>query len=285
MDFGLFKKIIDEVKDVNRHIWLHHFGEPALDKNLPAYIKYAKDCGIRTGISSNGTKLTKDISKKIIEAGLDEIIISLDGATRETYNKIRINGEFNDVVKNIENLITAREELGKKNPYIILSIIQMNDTEKELDMFADRWKDTKVDNILLKKFVTWCDQKEGVKDLAKKKHMVISEERKRPPCYYLWDSVVVYWDGTVVSCCRDFDGKMIIGNLKNNTLEEIWHSEKAIAIRERHKQGDFNFSICKACKDYPDTAPTKFLINKKNWNKVLQRLSKIYTNRKNKHYM
>ncbi|MFI5324764.1 MAG: radical SAM protein, partial [Candidatus Rokuibacteriota bacterium] len=89
MDFGLFEKIIGEVSSAKRKpvTHLHGFGEPMLDKRLPDKVRLAKAQGIkRTYIVSNASLLSLDMSRKLIEAGLDKMKISFYGTDEKSYN-------------------------------------------------------------------------------------------------------------------------------------------------------------------------------------------------------
>lgn len=104
MDDALFDRIIDEcAAERCREIHVHNFGEPLLDKRLEDRIRRAKQRGIaKVKIFSNGSLLTAERARSLIEAGLDEIKISLDGATREEFESIRCPLKFDRVVQNVE---------------------------------------------------------------------------------------------------------------------------------------------------------------------------------------
>ena len=113
MDDDIFKKVINECAKYNcGNVHLHNFGEPLLDKKIIQRIKYAKDKGLpRVKIFSNGSLLTTNMAEKLINAGLDEIKISFDGANKEEFEKIRYPLKFESVVKNIKRLVTIRDKL------------------------------------------------------------------------------------------------------------------------------------------------------------------------------
>jgi len=116
MDDALFDRILDECAAARcREIHLHNFGEPLLDKRLEHRIRRAKEKGIaKVKIFSNGSLLTAERARVLIDAGLDEIKISFDGATREEFEAIRRPLKFDRVVANVEQLVKLRNELGSK---------------------------------------------------------------------------------------------------------------------------------------------------------------------------
>ena len=92
MDLDTYKKIIDECKENNiAAVKLSWRGEVLLNRNFVEMVKYAKDAGIKeVSTLSNATLLTPEVSKGLIKAGIDQIVFSVDGITKETYEKIRI---------------------------------------------------------------------------------------------------------------------------------------------------------------------------------------------------
>ncbi|GAH58289.1 unnamed protein product [marine sediment metagenome] len=94
MDLGLYKKIIDEVKNYVYDINLFHRGEPLLHPSIIDIISYANNKNIKTRIHTNSTLLTPELSRKIILSGLDLISFSFDGYTKETYEKNRVNANY-----------------------------------------------------------------------------------------------------------------------------------------------------------------------------------------------
>ncbi len=91
MDWGLYKKIIDEARDFVYDINLFLGGESLFHKRLPDMIRYAKENGIGTRLSTNATVLTKEKREALLDAGLDFIIFSFDGYEKEVYENIRVN--------------------------------------------------------------------------------------------------------------------------------------------------------------------------------------------------
>ena len=72
----------------------------------------------------------------------------------------------------------------------------------------------------------------------------------REACYQLWESPQINWDGTVSACCRDYDNMMIVGDLRRNTLAEIWAGSEIEGWRERIRNGDYSHPLCKDCYKY-----------------------------------
>ena len=101
MDFDLYKKIIDEAKDFVFDVNLFHRGESLLHPRIYDMIKYANEKGIYTRLFTNATLLDDKNAKSIIDSGLDFISFSFDGYTKEDYEKVRINFDFDKTINNI----------------------------------------------------------------------------------------------------------------------------------------------------------------------------------------
>lgn len=245
MDMNLYKKIIDNCVKLNiKIITLSFFGEPFLDKTIIEKIRYAKEKGMNVGFYSNASLLTEKFAKEIIEAKLDNITISFDGATKETYEKIRKNLKFEVTKKNVLGLINTRKKLNKKNPRINLVLVELEENKKEIKQFYQYWKG-KVDSINIINMRNWANdiQKEGTKE-----SFHFNKKIKRKPCALIWLKMVVDWNGEVVLCCDDWNHSTVVGNLKNQTIEEIWKGEKLRKIREAHLRGEFyKVPLCAGC--------------------------------------
>jgi radical SAM protein with 4Fe4S-binding SPASM domain len=245
MNMKLYKKIIDNCYKLGiKMITLSFFGEPFLDKTIIEKIKYAKSKRMNVGFYSNASLLNEKLAKEIIEAKLDGITISFDGYSKETYEKIRKNLKFEITKKNVLGLIKIRNKLDKKNPRINLVLVELEENKKEIGNFYKEWKE-KVDSINIINMRNWANdiQKEGTKE-----SFHFNRKIKRKPCALIWMKMVVDWNGDVVLCCDDWNHSTILGNLKKQSIEEIWKGEKLRKIREAHIKGEFHkVSLCSAC--------------------------------------
>lgn len=241
MDMALFTKIVDECAALGiGHLRLHNYGEALLDRRLVEKIRYAKRAGIReVGIISNGSLITEQIARGMVEAGLDAINISVDAAGREVFEATRVGLKYDKVVAGIERLLRVRRELDHARPKLILSFVRQGNFAEE-EAFIDRWRD-RADKIHVTDLHNWAGTLHHESDV-------------RFPCYRAWLTFTVLWDGRVALCCADFDGRHILGDLRTSTIQEIWNSEAYRATRRAHLDHG-GPSICQACdlpkKDSP----------------------------------
>jgi radical SAM protein with 4Fe4S-binding SPASM domain len=245
MNMSLYKKIIDNCKKLNiKIITLSFFGEPFLDKEIIEKIKYAKEKGMSVAFYSNASLLTEDLSKNIINSGLDGITISFDGYSKGTYEKIRKKLNFDIVKRNVLNLIETRKNMKKNNPKINLVLVELEENKGEIKQFYREWK-KKVDSINIINMRNWANdmQKEGTKE-----SFHFNKKIKRKPCALIWQKMIVDWNGDVVLCCDDWNHSTVLGNLNKQTIEEIWRGEKLRKIREAHVKGEFwKVPLCSGC--------------------------------------
>lgn len=238
MEFSLFKKIIDEMKDSAELIYLHGLGEPLLCSQFFKFLEYAKSQNLKVGISTNATLLGKNQSRKLLDLGLDYLILAFDGATKETYEKIRVGGNFEKVEANIKNFLVMKKKR-KKSPFTVIQFITMKENEEEAGLFLKKWQRLGADVVRVKPVVDFFGQQ---------KPKTISAVSN---CFYPFRMINIYFDGTVVPCCEDNFGDYSLGNIKEKSLKEIWNGEKARILRQKlAKRKRSEILLCRSCR-YP----------------------------------
>lgn len=149
MDMKLFTKIIKDINHDLELIYLQGWGEPLLHPNLTDMIKYIKE-RLRTtvGLTTNAILLKDNICEHLLRSGLDIIAISFAGATRETHDNIRINCNFDIILKNIKHLIELRKTL-KNNIKIIASYLMMKQNVNNLPNFIKLCNNLGIDEVVI----------------------------------------------------------------------------------------------------------------------------------------
>jgi radical SAM protein with 4Fe4S-binding SPASM domain len=246
IDPVVFKKIIDDIKGKVEFVWLQDYGEPFLNKQIFELIKYARSQGVGTGISTNATVLTPKIIDGIFESGLDYIIFAIDGATRETYEKIRVGAKYDKVVENVRRFLEAKKKAGAQI-FSVVQCIYMDATENEVAEFKRLWNIPGVDAVRIRQ-ITYSGN-----------HGKFSNTQKNKPCYWLWSNPHIKWDGTVVPCCQDVDAKHPLGNIQEMSLDKAWNSEKMQEMRRMHLEGKAGeIPLCRNCNMYQPSKPLIF---------------------------
>jgi hypothetical protein len=232
MEDSLYRPLVDECAASGcRELHLHNFGEPMLDKRIEERIAYAKQKGVRrVRIFCNGSLLTISRAKGLIEAGLDDLKISFDGATREEFERIRTPLKFDVVVQNIVEMVKMRNAAGSK---MRIRVACCSTTDKESTMQS---LEKVVDAFSFGKLHNWGGQTEIV-------------GRHRKPCSRLWRTFTVLANGEVSLCCLDYDGQQTLGRVGNGTtIREVWNGPVYREIRAAHRQArQSQIPLCANC--------------------------------------
>jgi radical SAM protein with 4Fe4S-binding SPASM domain len=243
MDLALFKRAIDNAAALGiQKLQLNRFGEPLLHPSLVEMTEYAIRKGIRRAyFASNASLLNPEIAQRIIDSGLHHIILSLDGATAETFEHIRRGLKYKNVRKNIENFLELRAKEGRKYPYVVLNTILMKETEQQMGEVMGKWG----------KLVDELNVISAVKYGGIENHSSINRSTlpiKRGPCLHLSERLAIFWNGDVTVCCGDVNGDLRIGNIAQASIEELWNSAAIDRIRRIHASRDFSqLPICEGC--------------------------------------
>ena len=132
MEWDLYTSIIDEIAPFAEAVVLHSWGEPLLHKRIMDMIAYAKERDLWVETSTNATQLTEEVARQLLDAGLDRIYLSMDGLTKETYEKVRVKGNFEEVLGNIERFLDLKHELGSPIEADI-QIVRLSETDAEVE--------------------------------------------------------------------------------------------------------------------------------------------------------
>lgn len=254
MDYELAKKIIDEMAPHVGTIVLHVWGESLLHPRIFDIIKYCHKYNVRTELSTNTSLLDENVIKGLIDSGLSVIYLCIDGATKETYEYIRKNGDYEEAVNNVKDFLRVKKENDSKTPFINLQIIVMNETKKEIEMFKEQWS-KKVDRINVKPLDTWGGQ---IPEINVLKNNGDNKPMKRFHCPNLWYHVHIYFDGSIVCCDRDFDARYPLGNVKEGVMK-AWNGSKMQELRKKHIEHSLSdVPSCGNCNEWCWWEPTLF---------------------------
>ena len=243
MDFGLFKKIIDEAKESVYEANLFHRGEPLLNPEIIKMIDYAANSGIRTRLHTNAVLLDSEISKKLISSGLHRISFSFDGYTKEMYEKNRIGAKFEDVLFKINEFLKIKKSLSSKAPHATIQIIEYDENlsseelKKEKRKFFSYFKNNPPDWFVARKPHNWGG---SLKIAGSKSDADNIKKTKISKCTFPWYAMVILSDGKVVPCPQDFFGKLEIGDIFLKTIKEIFNDKKIISLRKKFSDRDID---------------------------------------------
>ncbi len=179
-------------------------GEPLLNKEFDKLIKTAKTLNYYTYLSTNGILLTQEVSEKILESGLDHIVVSVDGISHESYEFYRSGGDLSKVVSGVKNLIGARKKSGLKRPFIEMQFLVNKQNEHELDDVADFSKNTGFDMLSFKSMQVYDNANKFLPDDKRfNRYLKPKNKRNKRACFRLWSHAVFTSDEKLAACCYD----------------------------------------------------------------------------------
>ena len=186
-------------------------------------------------LNTNATNLTEDIAHEIFKNKISQVVISGDHYEKETFEKLRKNSNFEKIVENVDRLFSIKKQYPDSFTEIRISGINMY---KNLDKkkFYDFW-------IKRSDHVTVGDALERWDTYNNSVHDDLVD-----PCENLWDRMYVWFDGKVNPCDADYKSYLSYGNLKENSIKEIWNSEIIEKTRVSHLNNERNkIDPCNKC--------------------------------------
>lgn len=259
MELGDFKHLVDQLGDEVFMMMMWNQGEPYINKCFNHMVRYAHERGIFTFTSTNGHFVRNDEqARAIVESGLDELIVSLDGVDQETYEKYRVGGRIERVFEGIRLLVKAKEVLGSETPLINLQFIVMKHNERDLAEAELLAHGLKVDKFLVKTVQVYTS--DDAEDFLPDEDAFSRYERqggglvvKGQPtrgCKVLWYSSMVNWNGAVAPCCFDKDVDFEMGQAFNGqAFDEIWRGRAYMDFRRQVLADRGAFDMCRNCSE------------------------------------
>lgn len=246
MDFGLFKQAIDKAaRSGILKCTLHLSGESLLHKDFISMVTEAKKNGLYVRFHTNATLLSAKLADKLARSELDEISFSFDDPRKEVYEKIRINADFNKTLDNIRYFLGLRKKMGLSKPRVIVQRIKLSnfiygpDNEEEYKKIFRGLGVDKFNTILTHNWAGTC-QGGSIESYSAKENKV--------PCLAIWSRFAIGWDGKAYACCNDMDGKLLIGDLNNSNIMDIWNGAAMVALRSAMAAADYDkIGLCRDC--------------------------------------
>jgi len=152
MSWALFTRIVDQFPNISRVV-LHGIGEPMMVKDLPRMVRYLKDRGTYVLFNTNGTLLRPKKGRELIDAGLDELRVSLDAAEAKAFQLVRGRDWFGRIVRNIRDFVELKRSAGAANPRLSLWLTGLRETLEQLPDFIRLAADLGVPEVHLQRLV------------------------------------------------------------------------------------------------------------------------------------
>jgi radical SAM protein with 4Fe4S-binding SPASM domain len=223
--------------------------EPLLDKRLPDAIRHIKRVlpHVRTMINTNGSGLVPSVLERLVDAGLDHINYSLNALTEETFERVHTHLSFDAVMSNLRHLID------NKPSSLAVTVRSMVVRASAMEFaFPKRFSD--LPDLMEQAGVEYrinaiCNRAgtlEGWEDLIVFEHT--DHLRHNRYCHDLFENVEILYNGDVIACCNDWAREMVMGNLADQTLAEVWNGNTARVRREKAAAGRYReMPGCRDC--------------------------------------
>jgi radical SAM protein with 4Fe4S-binding SPASM domain len=239
----LFEKIASELiahKNQVKRVSLYRDGEPLLDKKLSARVRRLKEGGIRkVSISTNVSFLTEKTSCDLLEAGLDEILLSIDSLDKSVFEAIRVRLKFEEVLENALRFIELRNRI-RPQTTVIMRMIRQESNKDEWPAYRDYWTPRLAshDRVYYSDVHNWGGQLQNF--------VPVTESLQRSmPCVALWSLFIIFANGDVPMCSVDYNNKYPLGDVRDHSIKEVWQSRVAQERRDNHLAGNRKcYSIC-----------------------------------------
>ena len=238
MNLDIFKNAIDELEGNVEAITLASRGEPMLNPQISEMLAYMKGKFLGSKINTNASILSEKLIHELLSADLQTIVFSVDASDKETYEKIRVNGNFEKVKGNIElfHKIKTRD-YPKSRTISRISGVKLNDNQ-DLQKMIGMWKDL-VDQVAFVHYSPWESAYDNQVNSVKS------------ACSELWGRMFVWWDGRMNPC--DYDYKSALTEKLNPTFPEqsitdFWNSDFYSSLRNTHLNKErYNVEPCARC--------------------------------------
>lgn len=258
VDFDLYKRFIDDIAPTTNTLMFYFMGEPFIHENAYEMIKYARSKGLFVETCTNGDFI--DV-KGIIYSDVNKISFQLGGIDEATHQRYRVRSSFTKAERNLRALVAERKNHPGSNVQIEAGLIVMRHNEHQVADFLS-WAraagadvanviDPAVRNMLEAHAYLPRERKYWFYDEAAfergvlKPKVVLDNE-----CSWIWNSMVVNWNGDAVPCCRDPNGTQVLGNVFESGLKGVFNGERAIAFRNRILTAQREVGLCNLCSGY-----------------------------------
>ena len=232
LSFADFCKVIDEGARYGLcSIKLNYINEPLLRSDLPRFVEYARSQGVlNVYFATNGLLLTEEMCRRLIDAKVSKIMISLDATTPETFLAMRRSKHFDEIVANIKRLIEMRQDY----PLVRVNFLETLVNQHESQDFIDQW--TGLADMI------GFQQQVGLPGAEYELLTDVDEFQ----CAFPFKLVVVDCDGNILPCCTFSGREMPMGNISDTTIAQAWG--RMNDLRALHLRGGYEENpICAHC--------------------------------------
>ena len=246
MTLAEFKRLVDPLADVLLGISLSLRGDSLHAPELLDMVRYCHERNIGTAFPTNFSyKLSDEKIEELVECGLDHLMISLDGTTQEAYEQYRRGGNLDLILDNCRRLIAAKKRRGAVRPFLEWKFVRFAHNRHQLEDARRMAGEMGFDRF------SWMeDHQETYQRTVAQSNAGAARLKRGTPCFWLYRTMVICWDGRVLPCCNDhFD----MGTAGEQGVLDIWNGPQFQELRRMFRTGivtGANGLICENCPEY-----------------------------------
>jgi len=272
MSAELWTKIVMEAARERPDVefWPTFYGEAlAIGKKIYRRIREAADAGLTNLVlNSNGSYCRDGNNELILTCGLKKFILSLDGFTKPTFERIRYtldpHGKYESVYEGVRDLLRRKRALdaqGVPTPLIICQFSMMDENEHEAEAFKDYWLSLGAD-VKIREKLTWT----GFVPAAN----LTKNYRQRIACPWANNTCAIHWNGDVVACAVDNEGRFVAGNVNEQSIAQVWRG-RLRTFREMHRNHIWDDlpEVCQGCLDWQAVGASYYRANGEVYHSVV----------------
>lgn len=243
MPESIWRKVIDGCEGHDIQIFFPHiYGEPLLETGLWDVLSYVNKKLPQThiGLFTNGALLTEEVGRKLLEHNLGFIAFSIDAATPPTYNYMRPGLNYFEVVNNVRNFLVYLHKTNHSEVFTRVQMVVRAENSHEIKFVEKLWqKYVNQVNILGDDGRAIMDGSDG---------SPAYKCNARWACYTAFQNLYVLPNGDCVVCCKDWLGLTVLGNVMQQSIDEIWYGSTYQYVRYRILQHEYDkVDACDAC--------------------------------------
>jgi len=242
-----FKRLADESGPFGAYLRISGGGEPMLHPQATDLLVYAKSKGCKIGLITNGSKFNKENSRALMEAGVDMIEFSVDAMDRETYDRVRKGLDWDTLMESVKRMLRLRVETGSKSKIVASCVHQEGVDADAVEKF---WVDNiGIDYMIKRKFLTWGSNTRLDDESSADKTAYLDTEQV--PCPFIFERLNIDSRGNIMICGYDISANTRLGNVNEQSVQEIWHGLGFEFYREKHLAGKGSeIPLCSGCPDW-----------------------------------
>lgn len=258
MPLGLFRKMIDEADALGiPELCPNGFGEICTIP-MPVLREYFGHIAVKPRrfkilINTNGNRMTEERCELFLAHKVHLVNVTIDGATAETAESIRVGLDFHRIETNIKTLLAMRNRAGLSHPKVRVSMVAMPQTAPEYGLFEARWRGI-ADYVGMGGFSSRLESvaPASTRDLVQlgqtSSPATIAPTDGPVACVLPFSTLNIWADGKAVVCCEDWNEEMVVGDLSTQSIDEIWHGPEMAEVRRKHRTGrGGEVPICAKC--------------------------------------